>query len=275
MNLLFVSLIASCFRQTLRPLHGNLSTWNRDVRRKFWIIALTIAASSQSTSTCFGAIVVAEGRPAVEAVPNASKNQTFSYELMEGLPKDFLHFAKHLFPRKSPEAALKLAIEKFSTDEYGSINPTRPSITSGLESIQILDPVQRPALYAGYADLHPTELIPRFWIGDLRNQRHLIKQVLASVGRIESHNLEQDLGHPVKALGVAHGTGFILAPGIVATNRHVAVEFVDDSSKTFRTSSVDGRPAEVWMDFGATLGGDSAPRCRVSEIVFMGPKNWD
>lgn len=99
------------------------------------------------------------------------------------------------------------ALDNLDTERVGGVDPEE---VYGLESIVVT--VGRPALLIRN-DRFDTP--PPTW-ANLEPYRAAIQQTCASVGRIEL------IGHP--SLDWV-GTGFVVAPGVVATNRHVVQEF--------------------------------------------------
>ena len=79
-----------------------------------------------------------------------------------------------------------------------------------------------------------------FWEARLQNARPLLEAALPAVGRIDLRN------HPKPWVG----TGWLVAPDVVVTNRHVAREFVSGSAGSF-VFHVDplGERAEASVDF--------------------------
>jgi endonuclease G len=79
------------------------------------------------------------------------------------------------------------------------------------------------------------------WRGRLKRSRKALAQSARAVGRIELK------GHPNFDWV---GTGWLVAPDIIATNRHVAREFAraGDGEWVFR-AGVDGRPMQASIDF--------------------------
>lgn len=87
-----------------------------------------------------------------------------------------------------------------------------------------------------------------------------IEAVLRAVGRI-------DFDHPLRSFA---GTGWLIAPDLVATNRHVAQLFVDFGAEGGPRIDPARAPR---LDFGHELNGRASVGVRpLTELVFCGPK---
>jgi hypothetical protein len=158
-----------------------------------------------------------------------------------------------------------------------------PSGTGAEEAIVLSDPLRRPLLYAAHHDIHPSERVPEQWYDDVSNARSRIRQAVRSVGRIEVTNYPDPLGLvPPYGLGWVAGTGFMVAPGIVMTNRHVVSQFAQTTGDAggkgwaFKENPPDAwdiGPAVVWINFGGTFDGQPVLRLRVEEVLHVIPEN--
>lgn len=99
-------------------------------------------------------------------------------------------------------------LEKLALDPGADLSPAE---RFGVEAIVLQE--GRPALFVEHGDF-PSDLPPE-WAG-LEHHRSRIQESIARVGRVEV------AGHPDYDWV---GTGFLVAPDVVMTNRHVAVEF--------------------------------------------------
>ncbi|HEX8104472.1 MAG TPA: serine protease [Solirubrobacteraceae bacterium] len=119
----------------------------------------------------------------------------------------------------------------------------------GLEAIVQL--IGRPAILVQDGRFFPP---PASW-ERLEEQRAAIERTIASVGRIEVD------GHPTKEW---IGTGFVVAPGVVMTNRHVVEDFAD-------ATTPDGwrfkRGMKVRIDFAEELGTSEPRELPVKAII--------
>lgn len=177
--------------------------------------------------------------------------------LEEGEPVDMAHWARLLYPGLNLEEALERA-----RDQAGDRN---------VESVVVRDPRQRPALYATFSDLHPSERIPKQWFQQLSARRGEVAATARSIGRLEVRNLQT--GSLRFFLGFSAGTAFVAAPQVLMTNRHVAELFAD--GKVFKKNRETREEAEVWVNFGATLGQirSEGHRHRVTEILYVGDED--
>ncbi len=103
----------------------------------------------------------------------------------------------------------------------------------------------------------------RTWRTLLEQHRTNIEEAIARVGRVEL------LGHPDFDWV---GTGWIVAPGIVATNRHVAVEFARKTaagSYEPKTNPFTGDAILSRIDLREEHEGDASFQVPVSEIIYI------
>ena len=87
---------------------------------------------------------------------------------------------------------------------------------------------------------------------------------------------------PSYGLGWVAGTGFMVGPRVVMTNRHVVTQFAERvdgeggprwAFKENPPEAFDIGPAEVWINFGGTFDGRPAPRLRVAEVLLAIPED--
>lgn len=127
---------------------------------------------------------------------------------------------------------------------------------SGLE--QIIDAFKRPSLLIqqGLFDPSPSPT----WNEILGDALPVLKGVIPSVGRIEVKN------HDNKEW---IGTGFMIEPGLLMTNRHVAREFlVMKEPYAFRTN-MDGKSLKAWIDFREEHKQPEEEECDITEAVYI------
>jgi len=197
---------------------------------------------------------------------DVAKNGVFQTKLKEGLPLDFRYIARISYPGLEAHEAMQATMSLYETDASG--RPTKKG-ESQIESNILRNPVLRPTLYASKDDIHSSEHVPQFWFDDMRKQRPVLSEVLDGVGRLESRNLERDYGQGETTLGMSHGTGFMISPGVVLTNRHVAKWFVDEKTGTIKNSKTDGRPAKVYINFDATINGSSTSIFEIKKVLYF------
>lgn len=119
-----------------------------------------------------------------------------------------------------------------------------PAQAQGLEAV--VHTVGRPAIPVQHGSFPSSE--PDQWWRVLDEQREAVERVIASVGRIEVEPDPQ--GRPFA------GTGFVAAPGVVATNRHVVATFATEAPDGTWTILPD---ISVRIDFAEELGTASPP----------------
>lgn len=114
----------------------------------------------------------------------------------------------------------------------------------------------RPALRVTGNDINKNDPLLGDWAGTLLPAAPLIKPVLEAVGRID--------------LGTTHiGTGFVVAPGRVMTNRHVLEEIAEEF-RTTNGSSAWTFTGAVTINFADDGRGD-AKRFKIKGVIAAGP----
>jgi hypothetical protein len=127
-----------------------------------------------------------------------------------------------------------------------------------LEAIIVPDGT-RPGLFVQDDDVDPTVQEAGFWQGRISELRAGVAEVSRSVGRINSA-----IGFPNYA-----GTGFVVAPGLIITNRHVLEALVGGPNP-----QPDGpwkflKP--VTIDFAAEFERNRKREFEVTGVAFAGP----
>jgi hypothetical protein len=129
---------------------------------------------------------------------------------------------------------------------------------AGLEAIVVPDGT-RPALFVKDDDVDPTVAEAGTWGGQISALRTGISRVARSVGRINSA-----IGGPNYA-----GTGFVVAPGLIATNRHVLEVLAAGPGPP------PGKPWKflkpVAIDFAAELERPRKREFEVTGVAYAGP----
>jgi hypothetical protein len=126
----------------------------------------------------------------------------------------------------------------------------------GLEAV-IITSGERPSLFVreGFVDLNAPDIGD--WDTELGLFKDNIQKVISSVGRID---IPADPG--------LAGTCFVIAPGLVLTNRHVLEEVAkQDASGTW----VLNWPEATTVDFIGEDGAVQSTRFPIREVVFAGP----
>jgi hypothetical protein len=128
----------------------------------------------------------------------------------------------------------------------------------GLEAVIVPDGT-RPSLFVRDDDVEPSSPDAGTWKGRISELRTSIAEVARSVGRINSAVTFPNYG----------GTGWVVADGLIATNRHV-VEWL--------TGGPDPKPAGSWVflkpvtiDFAAEFERKRKNEFKVTGVVFTGP----
>ncbi len=138
------------------------------------------------------------------------------------------------------------AIDKIRRD--GPDAQLDPEEVVGTEAIILL--VGRPAILVQEGKFFPP---PEAW-AKLEDSRDAIQTALQSVGRIEVK------GHPAMDW---IGTGWLVAPDVVITNRHVAKEFSRQSGRNWVFEpGMKGR-----IDFHEEFGGGPAAEFGLTEVI--------
>jgi hypothetical protein len=125
---------------------------------------------------------------------------------------------------------------------------------AALEAIVL--PMGRPAILIQDGSFFPA---PGAWKDVLEKNRPTIENVFRSVGRVEV------AGHPDLAWV---GTGWLAAPGVIMTNRHVAAEFAlaDGAGWKFTPQM------SAWTDFNEELSASASRDVKLTEIIGIHPE---
>ncbi|MGP6089599.1 DNA/RNA non-specific endonuclease [Antarctobacter jejuensis] len=134
-----------------------------------------------------------------------------------------------------------------------------PRPSSAMEAIVLLE--GRPSLLVQNGTFATPD--SAIWDSTLSLSRSAIEAAIARTGRVDLfNNLDFDWV----------GTGWIVAPGILCTNRHVAVEFAQASGGgfTFRTNLLNEVMAAE-IDFRVEHDSTDAFKVKVEEILYIAP----
>jgi hypothetical protein len=137
-----------------------------------------------------------------------------------------------------------------------------------------------PCLYADPEAIDDLERIPPEWLPRINARRADIERVLRSVGRIQIHHFVPENITPTPSgyeLGLVGGTGVMIAPRIVMTNRHVAEQFARrrDSEFPFLKDTMTGDAPVVLIDFGGVYE-EQQNLFRVERVLYIaGPDEPD
>ena len=152
---------------------------------------------------------VGEARPPQPAVPS----------LQEGVPLDFEFYARRTYGGKNAvQKALRAIAESIRSPHTESVATPESVVSENLRT--------HPCLYADAAAIHANERVPDKWLPLVNQRRELIRRVLRSVGRIQLYHATRKLASSGYEIGLIIGTGFVVAPGVVMTNRRSPVKAV-------------------------------------------------
>ncbi len=136
------------------------------------------------------------------------------------------------------------------------------------EAIIIVNAMLRPALIV--CKDRVGEEVPNDWAAALKGKEPVLSDILRSVGLISCQNVlrpgtvQSDLPAPV-------GTGFVVAPGVVMTNRHVAMEFAE-AGGAFRAIPDGEAEPSITINFAAEKC-SSLPRVYgISKVLHIEPE---
>jgi hypothetical protein len=116
----------------------------------------------------------------------------------------------------------------------------------------------RPALRVRDDAIDPNDPEIGEWQGPLLLARARIKEVLDGVGRIDID-------------GTHVGTGFLIAPGLVMTNRHVVEEIAAPAPRKVRPASWTLLSKDLTIDFDREFGNNQTRAFRIKSVLFTGP----
>ncbi|MBV9122637.1 MAG: trypsin-like peptidase domain-containing protein, partial [Planctomycetes bacterium] len=128
------------------------------------------------------------------------------------------------------------------------------------EAIIVANALLRPALLVCNDRIN--EEVPNRWFGELNPRQANLQRTLKSVGLIACENLP----------GVAEvGTGFVVAPNVIMTNRHVA-ELFSTSDGKFKKHPATGKAARVTINFSVDYC-TNAPRVfEIARVIHVEPE---
>ncbi len=161
-----------------------------------------------------------------------------------------------------------------SETAYAPLSPApaerfRPDNSIREESIALRRGRPVLGITEGAAVLKFTDPESEVWGDRLRKSAKVLKQAIPSVGRIELDNF---IAMPALA------TGWMIQPGIVVTNSHVAAYFAERGPQGFRFMTGDDprRPIGVAIDFLEEVGSVAESEFTISDILFVGgPRELD
>jgi len=206
-----------------------------------------LATALAGTGTGTGAAAGPMARTGLESVAAASTSETLPGA--GRLPRNESVEGALQAQREATVAAGHRAVQKILRG--GPETPLAPSEQIGLEAIVLL--FGRPALLIQDGRFLPP---PEDW-QVLETKRAAIEDTFLSVGRVEVD------GHPSLQW---IGTGFLVAPDILITNRHVALEFTEPRSNG-RWGIARGMKARV--DYKEDLGAGRSAEFAIERLIGM------
>ncbi len=126
-------------------------------------------------------------------------------------------------------------------------------------ALSVVDGFKRPSLLIQQGAFEPPD--SQAWIDLLNPHAADLARAIQAVGRIEVTN---------HARLSWVGTGVLVDDNVVATNRHVAEEFVARDGQGFRwRTAAPGVEVEPTIDFLEEYQGDSADQTRLSDVRYL------
>ncbi len=204
-----------------------------------------------------------EVRKLLGAAEGGLEGQTAIVDLKEGNPAAVIQAAERFALSENRLLKGEEAV-KFVNDKLRERIALTGNVESALEqlpteAIVVVNGQLRPALIV--CDSVINEPVPTRWRDKLNLIQPRLARTLRSVGLISCSNIPGS--GPI-------GTGFVVAPGIIMTNRHVAQAFTQDDGK-FQTHPQNGQPARVTIDFANDFCGNVPRIFRVSEVLHIEP----
>jgi V8-like Glu-specific endopeptidase len=209
-----------------------------------------------------GAAIVRVDMEAGASAPQRRADETEMPDAAPGGdPIDFRYYAVRKYKALSEEEALDEARRNPPVNEAG-----------GPQSLIVQNLLTNPGLYTDEGWIAEDENVPPDWHQLVNDRRKVISAAMRAVGRIQVYHSDHV---DATADCFLAGTGFLVTPNILMTNRHVAEFFCkhDDNEFPFK---VDGRTntALVKVNFAGTR--DDVPVLRkVTDVLYVGPRYED
>jgi len=183
---------------------------------------------------------------------NTLRNPKLADQLLERLERDDVRDA--LAADGLPGDPLKSAVERMARGHEANLSASQEAI---------IRKFARPVLYIQDGAIHVPDALP-LWQDRLREHRAQLERVLPSVGRIELD------GHPRLTWA---GTGWLIAPRVVVTNRHVAVTFAHQRAGAFELNADPvGEPLAARVDLCREHEREHVRAYRVKEVLHIEPE---
>lgn len=184
-----------------------------------------------------------------------------------GVPLDFVFYARQKYPEETEEGAVAKLLQEIQT----------PPPEVNLESVVAAEIVEgaslftHPCLYADPDAIDDLERIPEPWLARVSAHREGVERILRAVGRIQIHHyVPRGVSATGLEVGLVVGTGFVVAPRIVMTNRHVAEVFAmarDDAFPFLKDGRGEQEPV-VLIDFGGVYDEQQNVH-RIERVLFI------
>jgi hypothetical protein len=193
-------------------------------------------------------------------------------EIRAGVPESVKRLAEQYVRDRGQELtgleAVRFVLNEIqlATKQTGNIEAALDTV--GPEAIIIANALLRPALVV--CDDGIREEVPEEWAAALKGKEPMLADILRSVGLVSCQHVlrlntvESDYPDPV-------GTAFVVAPGVLMTNRHVALEFAANDG-AFRAIPGSELEPSITINFAAEKC-SSIPRVyRISRVLHIEPE---
>jgi hypothetical protein len=217
------------------------------------LVALTLVIQGEAA---LGDIIVVDtssgaSPPKVAAISEPRAGGTGG---LEGYPRDFIFFVSKTYPDRDPRRSLERGLAKINAKRVDRDAKNKTVLHSTRFDDNGAVMLETPSLYALPDRLDPEERVPAEWGQIILSRRRLVDTVIRSVCRIEYTPVI-----PTPEASVIAGTGFVVGPNVVMTNRHVIEEFAEFNETTkaweFRKLKFNDKVScEVSVNFAGVYG---------------------
>jgi S1-C subfamily serine protease len=208
--------------------------------------------------------------------PGASSEERAPVEIGEvrpGIPDEIKHLAEQHVRSRYGRALDGTEAVDFVRKEVLRVRQGAASIgeAEGLldpEAIIIVNALLRPALVICQDVISGP--VPSDWAAALKDEGPALVDKFRGVGLISCRNVLRPFSVETRLLAPV-GTGFVVAPGVVMTNRHVALEFATMEGQFRRIPDEDLEPS-VTIDFAAEKCSSNPRVYRISRVLHVEPE---
>ncbi len=194
-------------------------------------------------------------------------------DIQPGIP-DAVRELAELYARQrgldlhGPEAVQAVLNEvQLSARQAGGLEAAQDQVPP--EAIIIVNGMLRPALIV--CKDRVGEEVPKDWAAALKGKEPILADILRSVGLISCQYVLRP-GTTVQSYYPAPvGTGFVVAPGVVMTNRHVALEFAE-AGGAFRAIPDGEAEPSITINFAAEKCSSSPRVYGISKVLHIEPE---